>query len=565
MGAPAGAPHLLTPRERIAALTGVLLALLLAALDQTIVSTAGPAIQRSLRVSASTYPWITTAYLVASTVMVPIYGKLSDLFGRKPVLLTGVCIFLTGSLLCGLSPTAGTLIAARALQGLGAAALFTSAFTVIADLFPAAERGKYAGFIGGVMAISSVVGPLAGGILTDTLGWHWVFFVNLPIGAVALWFIVRRMPRLATSAAAAGHRPRIDVAGALALVTAVVPLLVALSIGRSANTPSLDGHAWTSGLVLGLFALAAAGAATFVLVERRAPDPILDLRLFRSAAVGLGTAAAFVLGAAFLAAVVFLPLYLVNAIGVSATRAGLTMMPLTLGVVAGSIGGGQIVARTGRYRTLMLVALSVLATGFTIMAFTLRPDSSQLEVTLKMILVGLGVGPTFPIYTIVVQNASEPRDLGVVTAALTFSRSLGQVIGVAVFGTMFAATLTSSLASRVGIAVRDLPEATRAVVAPVVPAGGAAQGEGAAAGNVAFDVVAARERVLRQLPDGSRAAAIAALDRVGAGVRHAYTDATRRLYFVGMVLALVTLALSAGIPELPLRRGPGPPAPATPE
>jgi MFS family permease len=335
----------------------------------------------------------------------------------------------------------------------------------------------------------------------------------------------------------------------------VVPLLVALSIGRSAESPSLDGHAWTSWPVLSLFALAACGIAAFLVVERRAPDPILDLRLFHGRAVGLGTAAVFVLGAAFLAAVVSLPLYLVNVIGVSATRAGLTMMPLTLGVVTGSIGGGQLVARTGRYRALMLAALCVMATGFTIMAFTLSAESSQLEVTLKMILVGLGVGPTFPIYTIVVQNASDPRDLGVVTAGLTFSRSLGQVIGVAVFGTLFAATLTSSLAYRVGSAMRELPEATRELVAPVVPAGGIGRGEGASAGNVAFDAVQARDRILRRVPPGARAAALAALDRVGAGVRHAFTDATRRLYQIGAGLALVTLLLSVGIPEIPLRRG----------
>lgn len=546
----------------MAALTGVMLALLLAALDQTIVSTAGPAIQRDLRVAPATYPWITTAYLVASTVMVPIYGKLSDLFGRKPVLLVGVSIFLAGSFLCGISPDVRTLIAARAVQGLGAAALFTSAFTVIADLFPPAERGKYAGFIGGVMGIASVVGPLVGGVITDTLGWHWVFFVNLPVGAVAIWFITRRMPTLVTSAAARGHRPRIDYAGAAALVVAVVPLLIALSIGRSGETVTLDGHAWSSGFVLGLFAIAAAGATAFVLVERRVADPIVDLRLFRSRAVGLGTAAVFVLGAAFLSAVVFLPLYLVNVMGVSATRAGLTMMPLTLGVVTGSIGSGQIVARTGRYRTLMLVALCVLTVGFTVMGFTLTADSTQLEVTLKMVLVGLGVGPTFPIYTLIVQNASDPRDLGVVTAALTFSRSLGQVIGVAIFGTIFAATLTSSLAYRVGSAVNALPPATRELVAPTAPAGGIAGGQREAAGAVAFDAVRAREKIMRTVPSASRAAALLALDRVGAGVRHAFTDATRHLYQIGIGLALAALLLSSGIPELSLRRDPRPPQPA---
>lgn len=562
----AGDPGALTRRERVAALTGVLLALLLAALDQTIVSTAGPAIQRDLGIAPATYPWITTAYLVSSTVMVPIYGKLSDLFGRRPVLLTGVSIFLTGSLLCGLSPTVAMLVASRALQGLGAAALFTSAFTVIADLFPPAERGKYAGLIGGVMGISSVVGPLAGGVITDALGWHWVFFINLPIGLVALWFIVRRMPALRTAAAIAGARPRIDWAGVASLVVAVVPLLLALSLGRGADAPaSAGGLAWTSAPLLALVALSLSGIAAFLWSQRRAADPILDLRLFRSRAVGLGILSVFVLGAAFLAAVVFLPLYLVNVIGVSATRAGLTMTPLTFGVVTGSIGGGQLVARTGRYRGLMLLALAVLCVGFAVMGLTLAPDSTQLEVTLKMILVGLGIGPTFPIYTLIVQNASEPRDLGVVTGALTFARSLGQVIGVALFGTLFAATLGAGMARYVGAEVAALPAATRAMVAPLVPAGGIARGEGEAAAGVAFDAVQARQRVERTIPPGERAAALEALDRVGAGVRHAFTDATRRLYQIGIGLAIVTLLLSLGIPELPLRRGAPPPVTQSPD
>lgn len=552
-----GDPSTLTRRERVAALTGALLSLLLAALDQTIVATAGPAIQRQLAIAPAMYPWITTAYLVSSTVMVPIYGKLSDLFGRRPVLVAGVSIFLTGSLLCGLSPTVMMLIGARALQGLGAAALFTSAFTVIADLFPPAERGKYAGLIGGVMGISSVVGPLAGGVITDTLGWHWVFFVNLPIGVVALWFILNRMPPLRTAASLSGRRPRIDWAGIAALVTGVVPLLLALSLGRGAHAPpSSGGHPWGSAPILALLATSAVGIAAFLVRQRRASDPILDLRLFRSRAVSLGIASVFVLGAAFLAAVVFLPLYLVNVIGVSATRAGLTMTPLTFGVVAGSVGGGQIVARTGRYRLLMLVALTMLCTGFAVMGLTLAPDATQRAITLKMILVGLGIGPTFPIYTLVVQNASDPRELGVVTAALTFSRSLGQVIGVALFGTLFAATLGAGMQRYVGAELQSLPEATRALVAPLTPAAGIARGEGEAAGNVAFDAVQARQRLPRNVAPAERAAAASALERVGSGVRRAFTDATRELYRIGIVLAAVTLLLAFFIPELPLRRGP---------
>jgi EmrB/QacA subfamily drug resistance transporter len=591
-------PPTFTRRERVFAMVGVLLALLLAALDQTIVSTAGPAIQRDLRIAPATYPWITTAYLVASTVMVPVYGKLSDLFGRKPILLAGVAIFLAGSLLCGLAPSVLPLIAFRGVQGLGAAALFTSTFAVIADLFPPAERGKYTGFIGAVMAIASVVGPVVGGVITDAFGWHWVFFVNLPIGAVALWFIATRMPTLHLTRVA-GRRPRVDVAGALALVVAVVPLLVALSLGRGARAAAATGgFAWGSWPILGMFALAAAGLVAFVLIERHVDEPLLDFGIFRDRIIGLGTMAVFLLGAGFLTAVVFLPLFLVNVIGISATRAGLTMMPLTFGVVVGSIGSGQIVARVGRYRALMLGSLLLLCAAFLVMGFTLTPETTSLGVTLRMVLVGLGIGPTFPIYTLIIQNAARPQEIGVVTAALTFARSLGQVIGVSVLGTVFAATLTGSMERNVAAALRDVPPGARALVARVVPMqGGAPDGESGPV--VAFDAETARARIRASVAEGSAvlsgttgshavvpdggarggpgvrtpamgrpaavapgatpedvSAAVAVVDRLGRGIRTAFTEATERLYRLGFFLALAALLISLGIPEIRLHSRP---------
>src|SRR5690606_34947372 len=289
---------------------------MLAGLDQTIVATAGPAIQQDLQVPAGLYAWITTAYLIGATVMLPVWGKLSDIFGRKPILVVGVVLFLLGSVLAGLSPGTMVLIAARGVQGLGAASLFTTTMAVIADLYPPAVRGKYMGLMGAVMGISSVIGPLVGGILTDTLGWHWVFFVNLPIGGLALWFILSKMPRLPGR----GRTAPIDIAGAVWLVVAVVPLLVALSIAGSGEEA---GATWW------LVAVGVVGAVLFLRTERRAADPILDLRLFRDRVIGRSTATVFVLGAAFLFSMIFLPLYLVNVVGVSATSAGLALLPLT--------------------------------------------------------------------------------------------------------------------------------------------------------------------------------------------------------------------------------------------
>jgi EmrB/QacA subfamily drug resistance transporter len=434
-------PESLGTGQKVATMIGALLGLLLAALDQTIVATAGPFIQKDLAIEPGMYVWITTAYLVASTVLVPIYGKLSDLYGRRRVLLIAIGIFLAGSLACGLAQTATQLITFRAVQGIGSAGLFTSAFAIVADLFPPAERGKWQGMFGAAWGVSSVIGPLLGGVLTENLSWHWTFFVNLPIGAIAVSLIVSRMPALRRIH---DNRPKLDIAGALALAVATLPLLLALSLGHAKGT-STNGWPWQSWQIASLFALSAAGIVAFILIETRVANPILDFKLFRIKTFAIGSLAAFVVGNAFLGAIVFLPLFMVNVVGLSATSSGLTTTPLTFGIVAANIASGQLVSRLGAYKGLLLGSLVVLVGSFALLALTLTTSETQLGISLKMVLLGIGLGPSIPLFTLAIQTSVPPQQIGVATAAATFFRQMGTTIGIAIIGTIFATSLATGM------------------------------------------------------------------------------------------------------------------------
>jgi EmrB/QacA subfamily drug resistance transporter len=445
----------LTQQQKTFTLIGAFLGVLLAALDQTIVSTAGPTIQKALSIDNALYSWITTAYLVASTVMVPIYGKLSDLYGRKPILLIGIGIFLLGSFLCGFATNAAFLIIARGIQGLGSAALFTSALSIISDMFPPAERGKYSGLFGAVFGLSSVVGPLVGGFLTDNISWQSNFYVNLPVGAIALFFIITKMPNLNITQ----NKPTIDYLGAFWLIVGVVPLLLGLSLGKVETYAGELGYLWTSPEILGMFALSIIGIVAFVLTERRAKDPLLDMGLFKNSTFAIGNAAAFVIGMGFLGAIVFLPLFMQRVVGVSATSSGFASIPLVMGLVIGNIVSGQLVSRFGRYKPLMLIGLIIMVLGFGIAGFTLTVNSTYWEVFFKMIVMGLGLGPSIPLFTLAIQNAVSPTKIGVATASATFFRQMGSTIGVAILGSVFANVLSSDLKSKTEAIKADLPAA----------------------------------------------------------------------------------------------------------
>jgi len=445
------APRIFTSQEKTITLVGLMVVFLLSALDQTIVSTAMPRIIEQLH-GLEYYSWVTTAYLLASTVMVPIYGKLGDLYGRKPILITGISLFLLGSVLCGTSgePFMGNLfgggmlqlIVFRALQGLGGAALFTSAFAIIADMFDPAERAKFGGLFGSVFGLSSVVGPLIGGFLTDhgstnlfgyfIEGWRWVFYVNLPLGAVALFMIIAKMPNLSHKATG-----KIDYLGAALIIATTVPLLLALTWGG--NT-----YPWASVRILTLFAVSIVSLVLFILVEKRTKDAILPLGLFRNKTFTFSNLASFVINMAFIGIVMFLPLFMQTVQGISATNSGLSMLPLMAGLISSSIVSGLLVARTGNYKGFLIGGSVVIMIGVFFLS-RIGVETSRLDLAWRMFIVGLGLGPTMSMFNLAVQNAVPMNQIGVATSSSQFFRQIGTTIGAAVFGTLLINNLQTEL------------------------------------------------------------------------------------------------------------------------
>lgn len=496
-------------------LAGVLLGLFLAALDQTIVATALPAIIADLR-GIDLLAWVSTGYLLASTAMVPIYGRLSDFYGRRAVLLFGIVVFLAGSALCGVAATMMQLVGFRVLQGIGAAALTSTAFAVPADLYPPAERARYQGLFGAVFALASVIGPYVGGLLTDQISWRWVFYVNVPLGAIAVLFILARMPALAS-----GLRAAIDWTGTALLILATVPLLLGLTLDKSL-------YPWSSSLIIGLFLLAAVSTAGFILVERRAPAPIIPLDLFRNRTFTVVVLASLLTGAAFFGAIVFISLFMVNVVGVSATAAGTTLMPLTMGVVAGAFTSSMIVQRLGRYKVPMLVGYVISIIGFLLLS-AMDASVTRSGVTWRMIVLGLGLGPTMPLLTLVVQNAVSYDRVGAVTAGRQFFMQIGSAVGIAVFGVVLTGALTSEFRSRVGPQLAQLPPEVRAQL----------------------DL-----EQLRSGQGGRSAGLLAQMDLqspLRRATREAFAKSVTRVYRYAVFLAAASLLVILALPEVPLR------------
>ncbi|HVY17336.1 MAG TPA: MDR family MFS transporter [Rhodopila sp.] len=422
------APNAVTPGERRLVMAGLMLALTLAALDQNIVATALPRIVSDLGGLAH-ISWVVTAFLVASTTTTPLYGKFSDIYGRKPAFLVSITVFLAGSVLCGLAQGMTELIVFRAIQGLGAGGLITLAQTTIGDIVTPRERGRYQGLFASVFAGCSVAGPLLGGFLTQALSWRWIFYVNLPVGAVALVLItvaLRKTGRTRTH--------RIDYAGAALLIAATSAALLVLSWGGSV-------YPWSSPMILVLAAVTLVLCAALAVVETRASEPVLPLHLFGNLVFVLGVAVISFSAMALFAAVVFLPLFFQLVIGASPTDAGLMIAPMMGGVIVASVVGGRLVSRTGRYKRFPVVGLAAATSAYLAMGWAARHGAPVAWIEAVLVVMGLGIGFVMPNLTTAIQNAVAWRDLGSATSASAFLRSLGGALGVALSGAILVAQL----------------------------------------------------------------------------------------------------------------------------
>ncbi|MFG3553641.1 MDR family MFS transporter [Micromonospora sp. NPDC047557] len=430
---------------------GLMTGMLLAALDQTIVGTALPTIVGELG-GINHYSWVVTAYLLASTASTPLYGKMADLYGRRPVFLFSIGTFLVGSLLAGLSQNMTQLIVTRGIQGLGAGGLLTLAFTIISDVVSPRERGRYQGLFGAVFGIASVAGPLVGGYFAET-DWRWIFYINVPLAILAIvvcYHVMRLIPFERRNHA-------IDWLGAGLLVAGVSCLLLALSWGG-------NEYPWGSGLIIGLFVAGAVLAVLFVLQEARVAEPILPLRLFRSATFALANSAGFVLGLVMFGSIIFIPLYLQIVKGASPTRSGLLMLPMMAGIIVTSILTGRAMSRIGRYKWFPVAGAVTLLVGM--LLFTRLQVGTSLWVAFGfMVVIGVGLGLCMQSLVLAVQNAVSVRDLGAGTSSATFFRSLGGSFGVAILGTVLSSRLNSQLADRLPGAIAQLPPEQRAAVA----------------------------------------------------------------------------------------------------
>lgn len=513
----------LNQRQKMLVVGALMISMFVGALDQTVVSTAMPRIVSELG-GFELLPWVFTSYMLSSTVVVPLVGKLSDTFGRKWFILGGLAIFLLGSLACGAAPNIESLIAFRALKGIGGGAIMASVFATIGDLFHPAERGKYMGMFTGTFSLASILGPTVGGFITDHYGWRWVFYVNIPVTLIAMpavWFNLpsRRLP----------GRVKIDWLGAFLLSAASVLFLLALVWAG-------DRYAWSSKEIVSLISVSALLLLAFVFQEMRHESPMVPLHLFRNRVFLLSNLTVFLLGMGMFGSIAYLPTFVQTALGASATASGVVTTPQSLGLLVASVIGGQIIARTGRYRWQTIVGSAVFCLAMGLLT-TLAVDTPRWHVSVFMVVLGAGIGLVMPTQSLVIQNAVPYQYLGVASSAGQFFRQIGGVFGTAIFGTILATSYHASFDEHVP------PNVQQALPAPVLER---FDDPTLQLDQRTFAVV--RQQVLA-LPDGEAIFA-AASD----GQKHAVADAVTHIFTFAVVVAGVCLIVTFFIPELPLRR-----------
>jgi EmrB/QacA subfamily drug resistance transporter len=518
----------LSPRAKLEILGAILLAMFLFALDQTVVGTALPRIVTDLQ-GNSLYTWAVTVYLLTATISGPIYGKLSDLFGRRPIVIFAVGLFLLSSAFAGLSQQMWQFILFRGLQGLGGGAVFPIALAVVADLYSPAERGKYLGLFGAMFGLSSLIGPGLGGFITDNFTWHWIFFINVPIALVSLIILFRLLPAIKRPEAAR----HIDYVGALIFALAIAPFLIGLTNKQTGQ--------WTDPAVGGLILLGLAFGAVFLWLESRVPEPIVPLDLFRIRTFTVSVTAMFLAAFGFFTVIIFLPRWFQTVGGTSATESGYNILPLLAGLIISATVSGQIVARTGRYKVLIFGSLALLGVG--LFLFTnLHADTARPVMWLWMVLAGLGIGPSFAVFTLIVQNAVSPDRIGVATSSLTFFQQIGGTVGLTIAGTLFADRLTAEIPAQ--LAKAGVPAEMMANLASGGGGGGALDLTGTG------DLGA---RILASLPDAVRPAVAPIVPNIVQGIHEAFSIAAASTFWIGVAGALIAAAFVLFLREEPMR------------
>jgi len=516
----------LSPRAKLEILGAILLALFLFALDQTVVGTALPVIVTDLG-GNDLYTWAITIYLLTATISGPIYGKLSDLFGRRPIIIFAISLFLIASVGAGLSQEMWQFILFRGLQGLGGGAVFPVALAVVADLYTPAERGKYLGLFGAVFGVSSLLGPWIGGFVTDNFGWHWIFFINVPIGLISLAIIWRLLPAIKRPDAARN----IDYVGAAVFTLAIAPFLIGLT------NKGTVGAQWTDPAVGGLILLGLAFGVLFVWIESRVPEPIVPLSLFRIRSFSISVTAMFLAAFGFFGAVIFLPRWFQTVAGATATESGWNILPLLGGLIFSAIASGQIVARTGRYKVLTFSSLILLAVGLYLLT-GLTAETDRATMWLWMAMTGLGIGPSFAVFTLIVQNSVMPRVVGVATSSLTFFQQIGGTIGLTIAGTVFASRF-----------IEEIPIQLAAAGVPpqVIDQFGSGQGS---------DITGTGDlgqRILAAIPAEARPIIEPLIPNIVQGIHEAFSLAVASTFWVGIVGALVGAVVVLFLHEEPMR------------